>query len=199
MKTGTLRPIEPSPRSADPHKYVRLNLKANNSSNSSSSSSKSKQKRLALRNIVAHCWLPGFRLTADGMLTGPLRVFQLNRDPNDCRAGNLMALTQSQAQQRGLALTTRQRTPRAAPAALQAAETAPRAAMMMAAAAENAENAAEQHTQQPQLHQQQQQQNPPDRGTPLALVQQACNKTPQDEQMVWPAGFHGQGLSPGGA
>jgi hypothetical protein len=76
MKTGTLRPIEPSPRSADPHKYVRLNLITSNSS--SSSSSKSKQKRLALRNIVAHCWLPKFSLTADGMLIGPLRVFPLN-------------------------------------------------------------------------------------------------------------------------
>jgi hypothetical protein len=46
---------------------------------------------------------------------------------------------------------------------------------------------------------QQQQQNPKDRGTTLALVQLACSKTPQDEQMIWPAGFNGQGLSSGGA
>jgi hypothetical protein len=34
-----------------------------------------------------------------------------NRDPNECKASNLIVLTQSQAQQRGLALTSRQRTP----------------------------------------------------------------------------------------
>ena len=108
-RTGKARPVEDSPRPADPHKYVRVVLKESPNKIGSNN-----QKRVALRNVVAHCWLSGFELGPDGEPTGYKKVYQLNRDPKDCRASNLIVLTEQQASQRGLALTSRQnRAPRA--------------------------------------------------------------------------------------
>jgi hypothetical protein len=109
-RTGKVRPVEDSPRPADPHKYVRLVLKESPNKIGSNN-----QKRVALRNAVAHCWLPGFELGPDGEPTGYKKVYQLDRDPKDCRAANLAVLTEQQARQKGLALTSRQnRAPRTA-------------------------------------------------------------------------------------
>jgi hypothetical protein len=100
-KTGKPRPVEDSPLPAD--KYVRLVLKR-----APNRIGGNNQKRMALRNVVAHCWLPDFELGPDGEEpTGCERVYQLNRDPKDCRAANLVVLTEQWARQRGLVLTSR--------------------------------------------------------------------------------------------
>jgi hypothetical protein len=70
----------------------------------------SKQKRLALRNVVAHCWLPaaaGFRLRDNGTPSSALRVYHADRDPDNCAAANLVVLEEQTAQQQGLTLTHR--------------------------------------------------------------------------------------------
>jgi hypothetical protein len=70
----------------------------------------SKQKQLALRSVVAHCWLPasaGFRLRDNGTPSSALRVYHADRDPDDCAAANLVVLKEQTAQQQGLALTHR--------------------------------------------------------------------------------------------
>lgn len=69
------------PRADDPHKYVRLVLKA-----------KGRQKRVAVRHVIAHCWLPageGFKLDGEGWLTTSRRVVYKNGDPLDCSVANL--------------------------------------------------------------------------------------------------------------
>ena len=67
--------------------------------------SRNKQRRLAVRNVVAHCWLPDFSLTVDGRPTGSLRVYHRNKNPKDNRAANLVLLTEEEANTQGLALT----------------------------------------------------------------------------------------------
>jgi hypothetical protein len=79
--TLKLRPVEASPRPGDPHVYVRLVLKDSEMQHGSNN-----QKRLALRNVVAHAWVPGFTLTAEGHPSSSLRVYHKNKNPTDCRA-----------------------------------------------------------------------------------------------------------------
>jgi hypothetical protein len=165
--TLKLRPIEASPRPGDPHVYVRLVLKDSEMQHGSHN-----QKRLALRNVVAHAWVPGFTLTAEGHPSSSLRVYHKNKNPRGCRAANLVILSEQQAQTQGLTLTrSRNRgdnTPTHPPAVLPAA-----ASTSEAATAANAE-----------------------KGTPLALLQQAVAQ-PQPlnahHSMVWPAGYDSQG------
>jgi hypothetical protein len=165
------RPVEASPRLGDPHVYVRLVLKDCEMQHGSSNN----QKRLALRNVVAHAWVPGFTLTAEGHPSSNLRVYHKNKNPTDCRAGNLVILTEQQAHSQGLNLTrSRNRgdnTPTPPPAAEPAA--AVTSVAEAAAAAANAE-----------------------KGTPMALLQQAVAQ-PQfmntRNSMVWPAGYDSQG------
>jgi hypothetical protein len=165
--TLKLRPVEASPRPGDPHVYVRLVLKDSEMQHGSNN-----QKRLALRNVVAHAWVPGFTLTAEGHPSSSLRVYHENKNPTDCRAANLVILTEQQAHSQGLNLTrSRSRgdnTPTPPPAAEPAA-----AVTAEAAAAANAE-----------------------KGTPMALLQQAVAQ-PQfmntGNNMVWPAGYDSQG------
>jgi hypothetical protein len=98
--TLKLRPVEASPRPGDPHVYVRLVLKDSERQHGSN-----KQKRLALRNVVANAWVPGFTLTAEGHPNSNLRVYHKKRNPTDCRAANLVILTEQQAHSQGLNLT----------------------------------------------------------------------------------------------
>ena len=105
------RPVKSElPRASDPHQYVRLILK-----DSPICIGSHNQKRLALRNVVAHCWLPesaGFRLSADGNPTSDRRVFYLDKDAANCSAANLTVMGELEAFQRGLAVTSRFRSRR---------------------------------------------------------------------------------------
>jgi hypothetical protein len=147
--------------------YVRLVLKDYEMQHGSNN-----QKRLALRNVVAHAWHPSFTLTAEGHPSSNLRVYHKDKNPTDCRAANLVILTEQQAHSQGLNLTkSRNRgdnTPTPPPAAEPAA-----AVTAEAATAANA-----------------------DKGTPMALLQQAVAQ-PQfmstGNSMVWPAGYDSQG------
>jgi hypothetical protein len=180
--TSKLRPVEASPRPGDPHVYVRLVLK-----DSEMQHGNNNQKRLALRNVVAHAWVPGFTLTAEGNPSSSLRVYHKNKNPRDCRAGNLVILTEQQAHSQGLNLTrSRSRgdnTPTPPPAAEPeaAVTTAVTAAAAAAAAATAATAAAAANA---------------EKGTPMALLQQAVAQ-PQfmnaGNSMVWPAGYDSQG------
>ena len=85
-------------RAVDPHVYVRLYLKGFPLLGGSKN-----RKTLPLRNIIAHCWLPGFTLGPDCKATGNLRVYCKNGDPKDCRADNLVLLTEQEAGEKGLA------------------------------------------------------------------------------------------------
>jgi len=100
------RPVKVElPRAGDPHQYVRLVLK-----DSPVSIGSNNQRRLALRNVVAHCWLPdsaGFKLAGDGNPTAGDRVFYLDKDAQNCSASNLTVLGERQAFEQGLALTSR--------------------------------------------------------------------------------------------
>jgi hypothetical protein len=90
-----------TPTSSDPHKYIKLMLDSK------------RQKRLALRKVIAHCWLPeaGFKLGPDGYaVDGSVDVFYRNADPTDCSAANLehhVVMGARQAQQQGVAITSR--------------------------------------------------------------------------------------------
>jgi hypothetical protein len=87
-----------TPTSSEPHKYIKLVL------------DNKRQKRLALRKVIAHCWLPesGFRLGADGYaVDGSLDVFYRDGSTDNCAAANLLVTGARQAQQQGLALTSR--------------------------------------------------------------------------------------------
>jgi hypothetical protein len=129
------------------------------------------QKRLALRNVVAHAWVPGFTLTAEGNPSSSLRVYHKNKDPRDCRAANLVIRTEQQAQSQGLNLTRSRSRGDNTPTPPPAAE--PEAPVTAAALAANAE-----------------------KGTPMALLRQAVAQ-PQfintRNSMVWPAGYDSQG------
>ena len=107
----TKRPVKAElPRASDPHQYVRLVLK-----DSPICIGGNNQKRLALRNVVAHCWLPesaGFRLGADGNPTSANRVFYLNKEASNCSASNLTVMGDLEAFQQGLAVTSRFRSRR---------------------------------------------------------------------------------------
>lgn len=98
------------PRAGDPYCYVRVMLK--------NQQGESKQKRLALRNVVAHCWLPasaGFRLRDNGTPSSARRVYHADRNPDNCAAANLVVLEEETARQRGLALTHRGHRPQLPP------------------------------------------------------------------------------------
>ena len=76
----TKRPVQHvQPQRDDPHVYVRLVLQDYG------------QRRLALRHVVAHCWLPeaGYRLDSEGWPVNSKVVTVRNGDPTDCSAGNL--------------------------------------------------------------------------------------------------------------
>jgi hypothetical protein len=102
-KTGAVRNIKTrkslkgrySSLRSNPHVYIQTKLV-------DLQSGRLKERRVPLRDIVAHCWVPGFRLTADGKRTGDLRVFYRNGVPRDCRAENLLLLTEQQACEKGL-------------------------------------------------------------------------------------------------
>lgn len=93
------------PKAEDPHKYVRLILKGSPIKFGSNN-----QRRMAVRNLVAHVWLPesaGFRLTPEGLPASSNRVYYIDKDPHNCSVSNLQVLSEQDALQQGLAITSR--------------------------------------------------------------------------------------------